>query len=314
VWGSWALKSKNIFKKVKQMVRLDEPLTGWILIDKQEGVTSMHVTHRIKRLFSLKKAGHAGTLDPLATGILPVALGQTTGLIPYVMAWQKSYLFTVRWGQSTTTDDCLGELVSTSSHRPSLHSIEDTLCGFQGQISQIPPLYCAAKIKGEPAYALARRGESVVLAPRVVTIFNLTVEQHKEQETTFQVTCGSGTYVRSLARDIAVALGTCGHVVSLRRTRIGQWDRGHALQDISEIDREARGHLVLPPQIALGMLPSCQVNEKEKLFLWQGGSIVSEKGLPEGEVVCYDDQGQLVALAKHFKGSINPFRCFIGRL
>lgn len=296
------------------MVRLDEPLTGWILIDKQGGVTSMHVTHRIKRLFSLKKAGHAGTLDPLATGILPVALGQTTALIPYVMAWQKSYLFTVQWGQSTTTDDCLGELVSTSAHRPTLHSIEDALCGFQGEISQTPPLYCAAKIKGEPAYALARRGESVVLEPRVITIFNLTIEQHNENQTTFQVTCGSGTYVRSLARDIAVALGTCGHVVSLRRTRIGGWDRGHALQNIADMDGEERGNLVLPPQAAIETLPSYQVNEKEKLFLWQGRSIVSERGLPEGEIVCYDDQGQLVSLAKYFEGSISPFRCFIGRL
>jgi tRNA pseudouridine55 synthase len=296
------------------MVRLDEPLTGWILIDKQEGVTSMHVTHRIKRLFSLKKAGHAGTLDPLATGILPVALGQTTALIPYVMAWQKSYLFTVQWGQSTSTDDCLGEVISTSNNRPTLESIEGVLSQFRGEISQPPPLYCAAKIKGEPAYALARRGESVVLAPRVVTIFNLTIEQHNENQTTFQVTCGSGTYVRSLARDMGVALGTCAHIAVLRRTRVGAWDKGHNLHALADMEREERTSFVLPPEKALENLVSYQVSEKEKLFLWQGGVIFSQKDLPEGEIVCYDAQGQLIALAKYYKGSINPFRCFIGRL
>jgi len=296
------------------MVYGNEHIWGWVIIDKEEGMTSMHVTHRIKRIFNIKKAGHAGTLDPLATGILPVALGQATSLIPYIMAWKKSYLFTVEWGQAKTTDDCLGEVISISSHRPTLSCIKEILPQFQGEISQVPPLYCAAKIKGQTAYARVRRGEEVILDPRGVTVFDLTIEHHQDDQTTFKVVCGSGTYVRSLARDMALALGTYGHVVALRRTSIGQWDQGDTLEFVGNSQGKVRESLVLNPEKALENLPSCQVSEQEKLFLWQGRKIVSERDLPEGEIVCYDTKSQLVALANHSKGNINPFRCFIGRL
>lgn len=229
---------------------------GWVVIDKDIMMGSMHVTHRVRKALGLKKAGHAGTLDPLATGVLPIALGQTTALIPFALACRKTYLFTVAWGSETTTHDRLGQVVHAGGSVPDARAVNNILDQFQGNITQVPPAYCAAKIQGMPAYTLARRGQPVALEPRPVTIHKMVMcsaeQAHNwyrdpgEQQwaghsnmTHFVVVCASGTYVRSLARDMAYALGTYGHVVALRRLRVGPfcvrgWHRhDHAIHGLT---------------------------------------------------------------------------------
>jgi tRNA pseudouridine55 synthase len=263
----------------KMQTALDRPVQfdeghgalGWMIIDKARGQTSMDVTYRVRKAFGLRKAGHAGTLDPLATGILPVALGQTTALIPHVMALPKAYSFTVRWGESTTTDDCLGDVVAQAPGRPTCQQIQGELAGFVGSISQIPPAYCAAKISGVPAYTLARRGQSVVLAARKVSIFDLQLCQHRGDESDFVVTCGSGTYVRSLGRDLAIALGTVGHVVALRRIRVGHWQEGIDTQALWQLQGSDRLAQIVPADSGLPpQMMRVHVSNWARRQLWNG--------------------------------------------
>ncbi len=201
---------------------------GWIVLDKPIGMTSTHAVAVIKRLFSAKRAGHAGTLDPLASGCLPIALGEATKTVPFVVDSRKTYLFTVRWGEERDTDDAEGRVVATSESRPDAAAIRAELPRFTGTIEQVPPRFSAIKIDGERAYDLARDGETVELAPRPVTIHRLElVETPDPDHAMFAAECGKGTYVRSLARDLGRVLGVFGHVCgaaprpgrAVRRTR-----------------------------------------------------------------------------------------------
>ena len=195
---------------------------GWVVLDKPVGMTSTHAVAVIKRLFSAKRAGHAGTLDPLASGSLPIALGEATKTVPFVVDSRKTYLFTIRWGEERDTDDAEGRVVDTSESRPDARRSAPLLPRFTGTIEQVPPRFSAIKIAGERAYDLARDGEIVELAPRAVTIHRLElVETPDADHAILAAECGKGTYVRSLARDLGRMLGVFGHVSALRRSRVG---------------------------------------------------------------------------------------------
>src|SRR5262252_310902 len=198
------------------------PVHGWVILDKPQGMTSTQAVGAVRRIFDAQKAGHAGTLDPMATGILAVALGEATKTVPYAMDAEKAYRFTACWGEARDSDDAEGKVTAVSDRRPTRTEIEAALPRFVGELSQVPPAYSAIKVQGERAYDLAREGEAVDLAPRLVEVYEarllaLSDPDHAE----FEILCGKGTYVRSWVRDIAQALGTVGYVSQLRRTRIG---------------------------------------------------------------------------------------------
>lgn len=205
---------------------------GWVVLDKGVGMTSTQAVGAVKRVFGAKKAGHAGTLDPLASGILPIALGEGTKTVPYVMDGRKAYRFTVKWGVETDTDDTEGRAVGTSDKRPTRAEVEALLPRYTGIISQVPPRFSAIKIQGERAYDLARDGEVVELQPREVTIERLAIVAHDGETTELEAECGKGTYVRAIARDLGRDLGCLGHIVALRRTRVGPF----TLEDAATLD------------------------------------------------------------------------------
>ena len=292
------------------------PAWGWVVVDKGSGCTSMHVTHRIKRIFNLRKAGHAGTLDPLASGILPVALGLATPLIPWAMNFSKTYTFSISWGVSTDTNDRCGVVQKKCSKRPTLHQLSRLLPQFIGDIWQIPPVYCAAKIQGLPAYTRARQGEEVLLDPRKVHISHLEILEHLGDVTHFRMDCGTGTYVRSVARDMALALDMCGCIETLRRVRVGPFDHGMSLSDLEQSHDEELKAVIVPPQHVLQDMMAYSVNEQEKMDLWNGKKIVFSLPTPltQKSIACYDGEGCLVALANVCQGWLAPARCFIGKI
>ncbi len=211
---------------------------GWVVLDKPAGMTSTHAVSRLKRICNAKKAGHAGTLDPLATGVLPVAFGEATKTVPFVQDGEKAYRFTVRWGTETDTDDADGTVAAQSDARPAEAEIFALLPGFTGTILQLPPSYSAIKINGERAYDLARGGAAPVLSPRPVTIHALDLIDAGRDEAVFEARCGKGTYARALARDLGRSLGCYGHVSALRRTRVGPFFETDAVL-LADLDDDA---------------------------------------------------------------------------
>jgi len=284
---------------------------GWIIVDKPEGITSAHVVAKIKRLFKVKKAGHGGTLDPLASGVLPIALGEATKTLAYVLDGKKAYRFEVKWGESRSTDDREGEITATSSHRPSRQDIEQVLPLFRGEIEQVPPAYSALKIEGKRAYALAREGKEVTLAPRRLTIESLELHDVFPESAVFEVVCSKGTYVRSLARDLALKLGTYGHLISLRRLMAGSFHEKDAILLDSLLNIGHNTELmryVLPLQDALADILALEVENKEARLLRQGQSISwPHQG---EEVVLIMCEGVPQALAKAGEGVVKPLRVF----
>ena len=204
-------------------------VNGWIILDKGVGMTSTHAVAVVKRGLSAKKAGHAGTLDPLASGILPIALGEATKTVPFIMDGRKSYVFTVAWGEETNTDDAEGEVVGQTDLVPEPSAIEALLPRFIGQVQQVPPRFSAIKIQGERAYDLARGGEVVELQPRTVEIDRISLVHHEGNRSVLEADCGKGTYVRAIARDLGRALGCLGHIAALRRTRVGPFTEADAV-------------------------------------------------------------------------------------
>ena len=284
---------------------------GWILIEKPSGLTSMEVTRCVKRLMNVKAAGHAGTLDPLASGVLPVALGKTTKLIPFLFKASKSYSFTVAWGIATTTDDSLGQITQQCSVFPETAAIKDILPQWTGWIWQQPPAYCAAKIQGKRAYRLAKQDPTLSLQPRRIWISDMQLIKSSRTEASFEITCGTGTYVRSLARDMARCLGTYGHISQLQRTRVGLFNllqciRLDFFEKMTHKEREASQK---PPQCVLDDIPVYVLGEKERDALWQGRPVSCT--MTQGSVVACLYQGDLVALAKAEGGHLFPSRCFV---
>ncbi len=284
---------------------------GWIIIDKPEGMTSAHVVAVIKRLFKAKKAGHGGTLDPLATGVLPIALGEATKTMAYVLEEEKAYRFEVKWGEARSTEDREGEVTATSSHHPSRQDIEEALPFFRGKIDQIPPIYSALKVKGKRAYALARAGEKVDLPSRCVTIKYFNLLSVLPDSAVFEVKCSKGTYVRSLARDLALKLGTYGHLISLRRIKAGPFEEKDAilLDSLVKIGHNTElMNYILPLQDALADILALEVGNDEAYRLRRGQPISTS--CKEEGVVLILCKGVPQALARAEAGSIKPHRVF----
>ncbi|MDF2617808.1 MAG: tRNA pseudouridine synthase [Xanthobacteraceae bacterium] len=292
---------------------------GWVLLDKPVGMTSTQAVGAVKWLFQAKKAGHAGTLDPLASGCLPVALGEATKTVPFVMDGRKVYRFTVRWGIQTDTDDSEGKAVETSEGRPSREEILAALPAFRGEIEQVPPAYSALKINGERAYDLARDGVQVELAARIVVVHSLElVEMPDADHAVFETECGKGTYVRSIARDLGRALGTRGHISALRRTRVGTFAEEELvpladLRATSEAMDDAPPMQALRPvEIGLDSLPSLRVSPADAARLVHGQPIIlrgRDAPILEGPVAITAG-GRLVALGEAEAGEIHPKRIF----
>jgi tRNA pseudouridine55 synthase len=292
---------------------------GWVILDKPVGVTSTHALAIAKRQFKADKAGHAGTLDPLASGVLPLAFGEATKTVPFVMDGEKSYRFTVRWGIETSTDDADGDPVATSDERPSQADIETILPDFLGTILQTPPQFSALKIQGERAYDLAREGETVELAAREVSITALRIVEHGAEATTFEAECGKGTYVRALARDFGRRLGCRGHVSALRRTRVGPFLETDAVSlDALRTAGEEGPHaealraVLHPVEMALANLPSVAVGGHEAQRLRNGQPvIVRGRDAPIVLGMAYaTHHGRLVALVDGEDGQLKPRRAF----
>ena len=256
---------------------------GWIVLNKPVGASSAKAVAVVRRYLGGAKTGHAGTLDPLACGVLPIAVGEATKTISYVMTAEKSYRFTLRWGAETQTGDTEGEVTKTSNHRPSAEDITAVLPRFTGLITQVPPVFSAVKIKGRRAYALARDSQrggqdtaDLDLPPRQVMIQSLTMTDHTDEETTFSVRCGKGTYIRSLARDIGRALGSAAHVVFLERRSVGRFDIDQAisLDFFDQMVYTPRAHdYVIPVMTALDDIPALAITEQEAEKLRFGQSV-----------------------------------------
>ena len=251
-------------------------VNGWINLDKPEGLGSTQAVGKVRRLFDAQKVGHGGTLDPLATGILPIALGEATKTIPYCQDHIKVYSFAACWGESRNTDDAEGEVIATSPIRPSEADIQAILPRFTGEISQIPPKFSAIKIDGARAYDLARDGEDVELAARVVYIETLEMTEFSPDLPRFRVVCGKGTYIRSLVRDMAQALGTVGYIKDLRREAVGPLTQKTAisLEKLQELADSARlEEALLPVETVLADIPALALNAQEAARLKNGQAL-----------------------------------------
>ena len=291
------------------------------MLDKPVGMTSTHAVSVIKHLFSAKRAGHAGTLDPLASGCLPIALGEATKTVPFVFDARKTYLFTVRWGEERDTDDSEGRVVQRSESRPDRVAIEALLPRFIGTIEQVPPRFSAVKIDGERAYDLAREGETVEIAPRPVTIHRLElVETPDRDHAVLSAECGKGTYVRALARDLGRALGALGHVCALRRSRVGPFGEADMipLEQVEALcHRAAAGEgyfadTLLPIETALDDIPALAVSPADAARLHRGQAVLlrgRDAAVVHGTVQVAAG-GQLVAIAEADRGEIVPKRVF----
>lgn len=295
------------------------PVHGWLIFDKPQGMTSTQAVSRVKRLYQAAKAGHAGTLDPLATGVLPIALGEATKTVPFVVDGSKEYRFTVRFGAEADTDDAEGKVIARSDQRPSREDIEAKLADFTGEIEQVPPRYSALKVDGARAYDLARDQEDFELLPRRVSIDWLSLIDHPDEDrAVFEARCGKGTYVRALARDLGRALRCCGHVEALRRTRVGPFSEDRAVPFTTlETLAERGGHEALmtaiePVEIALGDLPAIQVSGPDADRLRRGQAVLlrgRDAPIVEGTVYA-TARGTLVALGEVARGELHPRRIF----
>ena len=292
--------------------RRGRDIHGWIVLDKPLGMSSTQALGKVRRLLDAAKAGHGGTLDPLASGVLPIALGEATKCVSYAFDGRKRYEFTLRWGQETATDDAEGEIVAESPHRPDREEILAVLARFTGIIEQRPPAYSAIRIGGRRAYDLARAGQAPEMAARKVHIHDLSLVACPDGDhARFSVDCGKGTYIRSLGRDIARALGTCGHLRALRRVRVGPFslDDAISLEKLETLcHMSAADECILPLQTALADIPALAVNEAEAGRLRHGQPVGTHHRT--NETVCVLQGERPVAIARVEAGSIRPVRVF----
>jgi tRNA pseudouridine55 synthase len=297
--------------------RKGSPIHGWLIFDKPQGMNSTRAVSQMKRLYDAEKAGHAGTLDPLATGVLPIALGEATKTVPFVVDGSKTYRFTVRFGVETDTDDAEGKVVANSETRPSQAEIEEVLPRFTGEIDQVPPRFSALKVDGARAYDLARDEQQFELEPRSVLIARLTlVARPDEDRCVLEAECGKGTYVRALARDLGRALRALGHVEALRRTRVGPFgeERAVSLANLEGLasDREALLGALEPVEIALKDIPALAVSTADAARLRRGQPILlrgRDAPIMAGTVYA-TTRGTLVAVGEVSAGELKPRRIF----
>jgi tRNA pseudouridine55 synthase len=303
---------------------------GWVILDKPEDCTSTDAVAVVRRLFNANKAGHAGTLDPLASGILPLALGEATKTVPWLMEAEKSYRFTIRWGVSTDTQDREGKVVGESDLRPTPDMVAAALAQFLGEIDQVPPQYSAVKIDGERAYDLAREGHVLELKPRRVVLHQAALTQTLDSDhSVIEVRCGKGFYIRALVRDLAQKLGAEAHVAALRRMMVGPFDEAMSigLDELKDLVHKGQAFERLQPvETALADIPALAVNEEDAFRLRQGRPIVllphvlealrprfiprtiAGQDASRAAVAMY--RGQAVALGDVRAGKFSPSRVF----
>ena len=307
--------------------RRGEAVHGWLVLDKPLGMTSTKALAIARRILDAKKAGHAGTLDPLASGVLPLAFGEATKTVPYMVEARKTYRFTVRWGEETTTDDAEGPVAKASDRRPAVDEIVRALSGFVGEVWQTPPAFSAVKVDGERAYDLARDGEEVVLQPRLAHIHRIELtEVPDERHAVFEMVCGKGTYVRAFARDLGRVLGCLGHVRALTRLAVGPFTLSGAISlenlEKSGTDGAAK-RLLMPLATALDDIPALAVTDQEAAQLRLGQAILArgrvslsaEAAVADGDasgvpVYCCSRGGDPVAIASFEHGELRPTRVF----
>ena len=301
--------------------RRGSPVHGWVLLDKPLHMTSTRAVAIIKRLFNAQKAGHAGTLDPLASGLLPVALGEATKTVPFVMDGAKAYEFTVRWGEQRSSDDGEGEVTGTSAKRPERKEVEALLASFTGTIMQTPPAFSAIRLDGARAYDLARAGKTVKIAARPVIIDKLELTGWPDRDhAVFRVACGKGTYVRALARDMGLALGCLGYVSALARTKVGCFG-AHQMIPLAMLEelrhKGADGLKAIKPHLhpletALDDIPALAVSNEDATRLRQGQPVMLKgRDAPvfAGRLLATAAH-QPVAICSYDKGMIRPERVF----
>ncbi len=304
--------------------RNGHPIHGWLVLDKPKGITSAKAVAAVRRHLGAAKAGHGGTLDPLATGVLPIALGEATKTMAYAMEGRKTYRFCVRWGEARETDDVEGKLIGESERRPTETEIKKALPAFTGPIEQVPPIYSAIKVEGKRAYARARAADPFEPAPRMVEVASMALLDIPDPDhASFEVVCGKGTYMRSLARELGAALGTCGCIEDLRRLAAGPFTENQAisLDYLASLghDASASKHL-LPIETGLDDIPALALTEEQAIRLRHGQAIqmllrddhrqaqsvtASEE---EGAVVCAMSGGKPVALARLASGTLRALR------
>jgi tRNA pseudouridine55 synthase len=285
---------------------------GWLILDKPVGMTSTHAVARMRRLFNAKKAGHAGTLDPLASGVLPIAFGEATKTVPFIQEGEKTYRFTVKWGEETDSDDADGRTTRTIERRPGVDQIVEVLPRFIGTIMQVPPAYSAIKIAGERAYDIARDGETVILEPRPVTIRTLNLVRAETDSAEFEAQCGKGAYVRALARDLGRALDCYGHVTALRRTRVGPFYETEAAS-VAELENDAANAqgALLSVEAGLAELPCVVVDRDGASRLRRGQPLILRgRDAPIAGMAYAACGGVVVAVGSIEAGELSPSRVF----
>lgn len=294
--------------------RKGRDISGWLVVDKPAGPTSTAVVNKVRWAFGAAKAGHAGTLDPAATGVLAVALGEATKTVPFITEALKCYRFAVRWGEATNTDDAEGEVIARAAPRPDRAAITTALGAFRGQIEQVPPKFSAVKIDGQRAYALARDGDDPVLSARPLWVESLDIVEQLDSDTAvFEMVCGKGGYVRAIARDLGQALGCLGHVVWLRRTWSGPFDVEDGI-DMATVEAEAQSAdldaRLLPVQTGLADLPelTCVAEAAAKLRHGNPAPVLGSAGY--GDPAWASHGGQPVAVGIYRAGSLHPSRVF----
>ncbi len=293
------------------MKRRGQPITGWVILDKPLGLSSAAAVGIVRRLFDAAKAGHGGTLDPLATGVLPIALGEATKTMSMVLEGDKAYRFTLTFGESRNTDDSEGVVTATSPVRPDAAAIQSVIPRFTGAVEQVPPAYSAIKVGGERAYALARAGEAVQLAARTIQIDRLELLSVDGDTAEFAVDCGKGTYIRSLARDLAQALGSVGYMSALRRTKAGRFAEKAAfsLDSLEALRHSARlAEALLPLSAVLDDIPALAMSDDDAHRL-RCGQRIRVSGSTQGIVFVTAD-GKPVALARIEAGVAESIRVF----
>jgi len=300
----------------RQRKKKGRPISGWVILDKPVGIGSTQCVGKIKWLYQAAKAGHAGTLDPLASGMLPLALGEATRTVPYIMDGQKTYRFTVTWGAETNTDDLEGEVVNSSDKRPAKDQILTLLPKYTGEIEQVPPKFSAIKIDGERAYKLARDGEDVQIEARKVDIETLTLISSNENTATFETLCGKGTYVRALARDFGRDLKCFGHVTELRRVSVGPFLE----EDLITLDKlvgmesdlDALDGELFTTGTALDDIPEVPLSKEQVHRVRLGNAIVlrGRDAIAHAPEVFASSGEELIAIGEVDRGQFKPKRVF----
>ena len=293
----------------------NQNVNGWIVLDKPQGMSSNQALRKIQYMLHAKKAGHIGTLDPFATGVLPMAFGEATKLIPYLEGSEKTYEFTLKFGTGTTTDDTEGEICNTSPRLPSLAEIREIIPRFTGTITQIPPKFSAIHINGKRAYELARSGENFDIPARQITIKELKLLSHSPDtaESRFSVTCSKGTYVRTLGHDIAESLGTCGHLTALRRTKNGFFDLSNTilLDNLKNMLYKDDGAFpLLPVETFLCDITVIALTAEDALKLKNGQTLPAQGVTPFAGIAAACLENKLIALIENKENIISPIRVF----